>query len=357
MRIPIYQRIAVVVGFAICGLFILGQLLDAISNAYALVTLTVAITGTIVLLLFLGAVQLWIKIKSPKWVIRSSPVKLKSLKEKWTAGIAGMIILLWIPSLYGLIFGQKTDAELKNKEDKIKTPVKIELPVVRLTTNNSLPIADFPNAEILSPKATTQLRSHNLEIENKNSVELNNFIVRIQLPEPIIQQASIKDSPPGVEVILEPCRIELSLVGTSATASRTNGHTTITTGNEKGSSATVTSNKEVCANNLNNKILSPTGIYRLRIERLPAFSKINIGFLTSNGAEARKYLEKEEVYADPMRIDDYINGTFQTTSDGQTKNHSIFVELKFDKENRIIKSQSPAEEPGMLRIGKKYFGD
>jgi hypothetical protein len=357
MRLPIHQRIVVFIGIIIVGLLTLGQLLDAVANAFAIVSSTVAVIGTVLLLLFLGAAQLWIKIKSPTWLVGNTPVKLKSLNVWWILTIAGMIILLWIPTFNNFIFGQKTDAEVKIKDDKIKTPTKIELPVVRLTTNNSLPLADFPNAEILSPKATTQLRSHNLEIENKNSVVLHNFTVRIQLPEPIVQEPLIKERPSGVEVILEPCRSESSLTGDSATAKRSNGRMTITTANKKGSSATVIFNKEVCAKNINNKVLSPTGIYELQIERLPSSSKFSIGFFTSNGAKARKYLEAEEIRSDSMFVDDYIDGSFQVITDGETKKYTIFVELKFDKEKRLIKSQTPASSPGLLETYKKQFGD
>lgn len=232
-----------------------------------------------------------------------------------------------------------------------------EVPIVTVATNEGLPLSDFPNATISSPEMVQHLRRHTLTVENKNKIELHNFTARIQLPEPIVQDPSFEERSAGVEIIWQPCRVEFSLAGADATATRADdGSTRLSTGAAPRSSATLYASRlETCSNTSNARSLSPTGIYKIRIERLTASSVIRIGFLTSNGPEARKYLLTQRREPDLTTLDYFLDGSFQYISAGQSKTRSIFVPLKFDQEKRKIWSLPSSGESGKWKINLIFF--
>jgi hypothetical protein len=232
-----------------------------------------------------------------------------------------------------------------------------EVPAITLTTNEGLPLSDFPNGTIHSPEIMRHLRRHNLVVENQNNFEIYNFSARIQLPEPIVQSPLIEERPAGVEVLWQPCRMEISLAGTDATATRTEeGSTRLSTGAAPGSSATLYASRlESCSSNASNETLSPTGIYKVQIERLPASSVIRVGFLTSNGPEARRYLSSQQRESDPTILDYFLDGSYQYMSAGQSQTRLIFVPLKFDQEKRVMTSLPSSGESGKWRINLHFF--
>src|SRR5689334_5918956 len=85
-----------------------------------------------------------------------------------------------------------------------QTEIIPAVPEVALTTNEGLPLSDFPNAIIPSPETGQRLRRHTLIVRNTNNIDFHNFSVRMQLPEPIIQEPTIEEYPAGVAITCQP---------------------------------------------------------------------------------------------------------------------------------------------------------
>lgn len=97
MKRPLYQVCCLVIAWALGGLLVVGSILDAISNAMALVSFPLACTvtaGTAVALVIASTI---VRVYSPVWVVAGEPIRLKRLGMRPIAGALGIIALVWTP--------------------------------------------------------------------------------------------------------------------------------------------------------------------------------------------------------------------------------------------------------------------
>lgn len=217
-------------------------------------------------------------------------------------------------------------------------PPKLAVPDVTLVTRQGLMISDFPNLTI-SAAMMEHLRRQSLTVRNPNRAELWTVVLRFQLPEPVVGRMVIESKPAGVEITWNACRMGLSVIGNGASASPVpGGGFVISTAPKAGASATAVGGSEVCSPDMNNRRLSPTGIYQLQIDRMPALTPIRLAFLTSDDPESF-YLHT----ARHTNRSSYCGrGTYQFVSEGRTETFSIFVGLSFDPASRTITSMPPS---------------
>jgi hypothetical protein len=225
----------------------------------------------------------------------------------------------------------------------------IIVPEISMVTQNGLTLTDFPDLSI-SSEMSHELRRQNLAIMNPNRIDLLNFVMRFQLPEPIVGSPIIEYRPAGVELTWNPCRLQSSVIGSAAPTG--NGGIAITTDAKPGSFARMlVTGDEVCSAAMNNKSLHLTGIYQLKIGRIPAGEVIRLGFLTSNGKGTDPYHMKVEKLQDST-INFYGDGTYQYISNNQTVTQPIFVQLIFDESTRQVSSMSSSDECDECKITK-----
>jgi hypothetical protein len=215
-----------------------------------------------------------------------------------------------------------------------------------------LTLSDFPDLTV-SADMTQHLRRHILTVKNPNTVVLTDFIMRFQLPEPVLGGLLVENRPAGVEISWHACRTSFALMGNGASAAPAgNGAIRMSTGAAPGSSATLFGQGEVCSSAMDNEKLHRTGIYQLQIERLPAIAEIRLAFLTSNGPEDRLYSEisGEDGVSDNAGLPYYGDGRYQYSSGGHTETRDVFVPLQFDRKLRSISSSPSSGEHGKWRI-------
>jgi hypothetical protein len=247
------------------------------------------------------------------------------------------------------ISGNNNSVTLPNCSPIHEPPLTIVVPQLTIATREGLPLSDFPDL-IVSAEMTQTLRRHSLLVVNLNEVELQNFVVRFQLPEPVIESLIIESRPAGVEISWNACRMSLFLVGEGASAKPLpGGGAQITTAPRAGASAGISGGGEVCSPDMNNKNMAPTGIYQLQIERIPASATIQLGFLTSNDPK-NFYLEITKNESDLTSLRYFGDGTYQLVSDGRQVTRPIFVELSFDPNIRAITSLPSSGERGKRKI-------
>lgn len=188
--------------------------------------------------------------------------------------------------------------------------IRVSVPEISVTTLNGLTLSDFPSL-VISSEMMLHLRRHSLTVRNRNAVDLNNLVIRFQLPEPVFGNLVIEDHPPGVEIAWHACRIPFALTGAGAsTEPLAGGGTRITTG-VSGAMATLYGSGEVCSASMDNDKLRPTGIYQLQIARVPAVTVIKLSFLTSNGPDGQRYIEISKGVPHPSSLNYFGDGRFQ----------------------------------------------
>ncbi len=221
------------------------------------------------------------------------------------------------------------------------------VPEISITTQEGLAPSDFPTL-VVSSEMMEHLRRHVLTIKNTNTIDLGDFVMRFQLPEPVFGDLRIEDRPAGIEITWHACRVAFALSGNGAsTTPLPGGGTQITTGSTPGSTAVFRSNQEVCSEKMDNEKLRPTGIYELRIERLPAVTLIRLAFLTSNGREGQRYLMFSGFGdSDPTALSYFGDGRFQYSSGGHIETRDVLVPLHFDRRLRTIRSSPSSGERG-----------
>lgn len=99
MQKPKHQVVITYFTWILGGFLAFGTLLDAVANATSLVTLPIALAGTIITLVLLSSVQVYLSKNPLTWVTKDSKVKISKLKPGSLLPFAGMLILLWIPPL------------------------------------------------------------------------------------------------------------------------------------------------------------------------------------------------------------------------------------------------------------------
>jgi len=225
------------------------------------------------------------------------------------------------------------------------------VPEISITTQEGLAPSDFPNL-IVSSEMMQHLRRHVLTVKNTNTIDLGDFVMRFQLPEPVFGDLRIEDRPAGIEITWHACRVAFALSGNGAsTTPLPGGGTQITTGSTPGSTAVFRSNQEVCSEKMDNEKLRPTGIYELRIERLPAVTLIRLAFLTSNGREGQSYVMFSGFGdSDPTALSYFGDGRFQYSSGGHIETRDVLVPLHFDRGLRTIISSPSSGEHGKWKL-------
>jgi hypothetical protein len=225
------------------------------------------------------------------------------------------------------------------------------VPEISVTTQDGLALSDFPNL-VVSAEMMRHLRRHILTVRNTNTIDLHNFAMRFQLPEPVFGNLLIEDRPAGIEIIWHACRISFALTGEGASAAPIRGGgTTISTGGTPGSVAALYGNGEVCSAAMDNEKLLPTGIHQLQIARIPAVTAIRLAFLTSDGPDGSRYLETREARdSEPASFIHFGDGRFQYSSGGHTETRDVFLPLRFDGKLRVINSLPSSGEHGKWKI-------
>jgi hypothetical protein len=100
VKIPFHQNILKLVGFFIAGVFTLGALLDAISNAITIVSPRITFVSTAWLVGIWLLVELVIAFFGIPWhPFIGDRVRVKILGAKFRMALFGMLCLLWLPRL------------------------------------------------------------------------------------------------------------------------------------------------------------------------------------------------------------------------------------------------------------------
>jgi hypothetical protein len=226
-------------------------------------------------------------------------------------------------------------------------PAAIVVPELSIATQEGLTISDFPDLTV-SSEMLERLRKHTLVVVNPNQIELHNLVVRFQLPEPVYGNLVIEDRPAGVEITWNACRMVASVAGQGSATPLQGGGTRLTTA--PGASISMGGNgDEECSPEMNNAQMQPTGLYQLKIERLPSVTTIRLGFLTSNASGAGFYMQAFEEHASepPSSALNYFGeGTFQVLKGDNAQTRPIFIPLTFDPKRRSISSSPASGETG-----------
>jgi hypothetical protein len=114
---PWYQRAAVPVVSAFGGLLVLGAVLDAVSNARALISPFVTYTGTAFLIAFALTLQLYLRKRPLVWVSKGGQgVRISRLGYRPLGAIGGAILLLWVPRL-AFAFNERSDTSIPEYDE------------------------------------------------------------------------------------------------------------------------------------------------------------------------------------------------------------------------------------------------
>ena len=225
------------------------------------------------------------------------------------------------------------------------------VPEISVSTSNGLTLSDFPN-RVISADMMHFLHRHSLVVKNTNTIDLDNVVIRFQLPEPVAGGAIVEERPAGVEITWHACRVSASLAGDGASAAPlAGGGTSITTGATAGSAAFLTySAVEVCSATMDNDTLSPTGIYQLQIARLPAATAIRMAFLTSDSPLGNNYMNITKHIKLEDGLPYFGDGRFQYISGNHTDTKDVFVPMQFDWKRRVISSSPSSGEHGKWKL-------
>ncbi len=122
---PLHQRLVQSGMFLLGGVLFLGALLDALSNAIAIINPPVAIGGTVGLMVLWLVAKYLVAVLKPSWRSKSGRlVRIKKLGWKSLLPLTGMILLLWVP----LLFEPKTQVAMAGESERADgEPVKVIL--------------------------------------------------------------------------------------------------------------------------------------------------------------------------------------------------------------------------------------
>jgi hypothetical protein len=223
--------------------------------------------------------------------------------------------------------------------------IEMSVPEMSLATQAGLVPTDFPDLSI-SPEMMGKLRRQILTVRNNNQVGVENLVMRFQLPEPVIGSVVIEDRPAGVEVTWNACRVSFAARGQGSVKELPNGGQQLSTAPKAGAAIWSFGTGEVCSQAMNS--LRPTGVYQLQIDHLPSNREVRLAFLTSNGPEAREYLENftGNPIPDDSSLSFYGDGTYQISAGNLTETKRIFMRLEFNQTSREIISLPSADKCG-----------
>lgn len=97
---PWYQTLSLMIAAAATGFLLLGNVLDAVSNAFAFVPPLVTYVGTAVLIVIMVSAQLALARRSLPWRKHGKIIRVTGLRMGSVVVLLGMIALLWIPRLF-----------------------------------------------------------------------------------------------------------------------------------------------------------------------------------------------------------------------------------------------------------------
>jgi len=97
---PHLQRVFKITSWIVLGAISVGALLDAISNAVAIITPFLTVAGTVLIALAWAGIQVSLRWRPTMWqTANGTRVRLRSLGSATTATLIGAILLLWAPRI------------------------------------------------------------------------------------------------------------------------------------------------------------------------------------------------------------------------------------------------------------------
>ena len=112
-KAPKYQLLIRYLLYILAGAVLLGTILDAVSNALSIVTLPVAVTGTVLIATALAVSILIMRRRPLRWVVKGGKeIYIRKLGVQPILGAVGMIVLLWVAQYINGI--TKKDVKLDN---------------------------------------------------------------------------------------------------------------------------------------------------------------------------------------------------------------------------------------------------
>lgn len=100
---PRTQALALAIVAIVGGMLMLGSLLDAVSNALALITIPIAVLGTAVIAVGAISIEFVCRKRGISWRSGGSTLTIRRLGSKWWLSVGGAIVLLWLPTLVSIV--------------------------------------------------------------------------------------------------------------------------------------------------------------------------------------------------------------------------------------------------------------
>ena len=100
MQKPKHQILIKWLSWTLGGFLALGAFFDAIANANSLITVPVALAGTVIIIVSLISAQIYLSKNPLRWVVNGTPVKISNLNLGLLLPFVGMLVLLWVPVVF-----------------------------------------------------------------------------------------------------------------------------------------------------------------------------------------------------------------------------------------------------------------
>jgi hypothetical protein len=267
-------------------------------------------------------------------------------KRLWRTILIGLALLAFC------LAGRQLQLDAREKRNRYPVP---SLPLVSLTTLDGLPNSitnDRPN-----------IRMHRIRIANFTDVTLDNFVSRLQLPEPIVTTTQT-NLPPGTVIDWRPVVVDMVFQGT---------------GGRSDTGFWIGPTSKVHFVYPYRRFYPPpkrqikmeysgagdvTGVWELAVDSIPPRSALEIKFLTSSATNAQNYLRfanepfwksyAKQVNQMPMEdtneLNFYFEGEYQYPADGKPGRQQFFVPLVFAEAERKISSLATHTNSGQWNV-------
>jgi len=150
MKKPTHQTLITYILWILTGFLALGTFLDAIANAISLITLPVSLAGTVIISVLLICIQIYLSKNPLSWVTNASLVKISKLNLGLLLPVFGMLILLWVPTIFNRIIVSESLAG-GALQDSIET---FEESKAETLASDNLEISSVSTVEV----STTEIR-------------------------------------------------------------------------------------------------------------------------------------------------------------------------------------------------------
>lgn len=131
MKIPLHQRLITyfcyVIGGIYIGIILLGDFLDAISNALFFVTTTITYIGSAIIVVIFFTTYIYLKKRPLPWVRNGQNIRITRIGFKTSSIAIGIIGLLWIPYFHDLAPKQQIN---RTETQGYLTPANDQIPVI-----------------------------------------------------------------------------------------------------------------------------------------------------------------------------------------------------------------------------------